>query len=127
MNTVKAIFYSPLAIVAIVLLFSVLIVGLQFYLLMIISLTTYLIGLTGIIIFGIPTYFILNRLHVTNGIPYILVGFLAPIVITGIMSLSKSPSISGILVTSFIPAILGAICAYAFWCCAVYQALSIKH
>ena len=64
MTIIKAIFYSPLATVAIVLLFAVLIFGLQFYLLVIISLTTYLIGLTGIIIFGIFTYLTLNRLHV---------------------------------------------------------------
>ena len=64
MTIIKAIFYSPLATVAIVLLFAVLIFGLQFYLLVIMSLTTYLIGLTGIIIFGIFTYLTLDRLHV---------------------------------------------------------------
>lgn len=61
-----------------------------------------------------------------NGAPYIVVGFLAPIA-TGIMSLSTGASMRGILLTSFIPAILGAICTYVFWCCAVYQAPSIKH
>ena len=127
MKTIKAIFYSPLPIVVIVLLFAMLIFGLQFYLLVIISLTTYLVGLAGIIIFGIPTYLILNKLHVKSGFSYILVGFLTPIVITGIMSLATSPSIFGVLITSFIPAILGAVCAYAFWCCAVYNALSTNH
>lgn len=81
MNLVRAVFYSPLSAVAIVVFLMALTVGLDVKLIIITSLVVYLIGLASTILLGIPTYLILNRLNITNGIIYIFIGLLAPVII----------------------------------------------
>ncbi len=82
MSLIKAVFYSPLSAVAIVLFFTTIVFGPEIYALSMIALTVYLIALIGIMIIGIPTHLILNKLHIKNGIAYLLIGFLTPIIAT---------------------------------------------
>ena len=127
MNLVRAVFYSPLSAVAIVVFLMALTVGLDVKLIIITSLVVYLIGLASTISLGIPAYLILNKLNITNGIVYIFIGFLAPIIIGWMTLFFSSKDYSFLSLISIVSGFLGAFCAYTFWCCAVYQAPSIKH
>ncbi len=126
MNLVRAVFYSPLSAVAIVVFLMVLMVGLDVKLIIITSLVVYLIGLASTILLGIPTYLILNRLNITNGIIYIFIGLLAPIIVGWITLFFGSKDYSFLSLISIVSGFLAAFCAYTFWLCAVPQEVGDK-
>ena len=121
MNLVRAVFYSPLSAVAIVVFLMALTVGLDVKLIIITSLVVYLIGFASTILLGIPTYLILNRLNNTNGIVYIFIGLLAPIIVGWMTLFFSSKDYSFLSLISIVSGFLAAFCTYTFWLCAVPQ------
>lgn len=128
MSIIKAVFYSPLAAVTIVLFFVAIISGSTIihnsaiYSLSMIALVVYLIGLLGTILLGIPTYLILNKLHIRQGITYVLIGFISPIFLLWLTMFYGSKQYDFLAVVGIVSGCCGALCSYVVWLYAVYKA-----
>ena len=115
MNLVTAVFYSPLSVVTIVVFLLTLTIGLDIKFILTTSFVIYFIGLASTILLGIPTHLILNKLDITNGIAYILVGLLAPIFLLWMGMLLGSKDYSFLFFVGIVSGLFGAFCAYVFW------------
>ena len=121
MNLIKAVFYSPLLVVVIVVFLIGLTGGLDAKLIITISLTIYFIGLIFTIFVGVPTYLILNSLNIKNGFAYIAIGSISPVFLLWMAMFFGSKDYSFIFLIGAISSCFGAFCAYVFWLYAVYK------
>lgn len=124
MNLIKAIFYSPLSVVAIIVFITAIPSGLDIYSLIKTSLVIYIIGLASTVFLGMPTYLILNKLNIKNGIIYTLIGFVAPIFICWMPMFLGSKGYSFLFFVGIVSGFFGAFCAYTFWLFAVPSKLA---
>ena len=123
MSLIKAVFYGPFAIASFLLTLIMLLSGFNSVIspMLALGLIIFMISLAGNIIIGIPTHLVLKKLNVKNGFAYILIGFISPTLILGVVEFFGNQSYRSVLTTGLIFGCFGAFCAYVFWLCVVYE------